>query len=412
MNLQLHKKWLITLAIILTLGLLAFLLSPKIPAQPLPENANASQPVKSTNNHLLVSVVDTLVQAQKPMISGFGQATAKWDTQLTSEISGRVDFVSDQLLVGSAFKKGDVLAKINAVDYQSEVDSAKSDVATAQLNFLEQQRETQQAKERWTLSGLSGEPSDLALQMPQLTEAKALLQSTKSALIKAQKDLQRTHISAPFDGRVSARNINPGGYVSSGTVVADIYASATMEINIPLNEQQFALLGNEDKMINQNVTLTDTASSNQQWQARVARFEYHLDSDARTRNLVLQVNASPTQKPLLPGTFVKVNIKGAKINNLIKLPASALARDGYIWYVKDQQLQRFKAQISYRKDDYLVVKSQANMSDVKIVRYPQSAFLPGQSVNAQSVNSPLENNSNTIHASATKTTQQALGGGA
>ncbi|MGB0467845.1 MAG: efflux RND transporter periplasmic adaptor subunit [Pontibacterium sp.] len=336
-------------------------------------------------SQLLVTVVDVHKQTQQPLVVGYGEASARWTTELTAEVSGRVDHISEKLLAGSAFKKGDVLARINRVDYESELAAARANVATAKVTYLEQQRETQQAKKRWELSGLSGTPSALALQTPQLAKALASLESAKAALTKAEKNLTRTQIIAPFNGRVSSRTISLGGYVNAGTPIAKAFATDVVEINIALNDQQFALIGSEEEAINAFVTLVDTADSRAQWTAKIARFQYHIDSTERTRNLVLEVSRDHAAENLMPGTFVKAFIPGKSVEGLVKLPASALSRDGYIWHVEDGVLQRFKADISYRKDDYLVAKGPGTKSSLQIVRYPQSAFLPGQAVNAKSV---------------------------
>ncbi|MES9851543.1 MAG: hypothetical protein ABW170_06880 [Candidatus Thiodiazotropha sp. L084R] len=73
---------------------------------------------------LLVTVVDVKPETQQPLVTGFGEVEARWTTELTAEVSGQVDYVSDKLLSGSHFDKGDVLVKINAVDYESEVAQA------------------------------------------------------------------------------------------------------------------------------------------------------------------------------------------------------------------------------------------------------------------------------------------------
>lgn len=347
----------------------------------------SAQHPSGESKKLLVTVVDVLKQTQKPLVSGYGEVAARWATELTAEVSGRVDHVSEKMLAGSQFKKGDVLARINAVDYDSELAAAKADLATAKVTYLEQQRETQQAKDRWELSGLSGKPSALTMKTPQLAEALAYLESAKAAMLKAEKNLARTEIIAPFNGRVSSRNINPGGYVSAGTTIGEVFATDKVEINIALNEQQFALIGSEKQAINRSVNLVNTADLINQWTAKIARFQYHIDSAERTRKLVLEVSSDKAAENLMPGTFVKASIPGKAVDDLIKLPVSALSRDGYIWYVDDGVLQRFTADIVYRKDDYLVVKGQREHSGLQVVRFPQSAFLPGQAVNAESVSS-------------------------
>lgn len=336
-------------------------------------------------NKLLVSVVNARKQTQQPLVTGYGEVNARWSTELTAEVSGRVDDISEKLLAGSSFKKGEVLARINTVDYESDLATAKAELATARVSYMEQQRETEQAKKRWELSGLSGSPSALTLQKPQLAQALASLESAKASVAKAAKNLSRTSIIAPFDGRVSSRSIDLGGYVTSGETIGTVFATNVVEIEIALTEQQFSLLDSEDNAINKAVTLLDTADNNAQWKATIARFQYHIASTDRTRNLVLEVSSDQAEKLLMPGTFVKALIPGKPVDDLLKLPASALSQEGYIWYVDNNMLQRFKADIAYRKGDYLVVRAVRGQDRLQVVRYPQSAFLPGQAVSVESV---------------------------
>lgn len=332
------------------------------------------------SNKLLVSVITISPSEQQASISGFGEINARWTTSLTTEVNGQVDFVSDKLLSGSHFDKGDVLLKINAVDYESEIATAKANVAAANVLYLEQKQETSQAKKRWELSGLSGKPSQLTLQTPQLNEALAALNSAKAELSKAQKNLARTEVVAPFNGRVSARSIDLGSYVSPGISVATIFSTGIMEVNIALNEKQFSLIGNEDQAVNTKVILSDTADESKHWLGRIARFQYHVDSSERTRNIVITLRAEDNANILLPGTFVSANIPGKTMTGLLKLPASTLSPDGFIWTVENGLLAHFRANIVFRSGDYIVLEAPSNTSELQVVSHPQTAFIPGQAV--------------------------------
>ena len=114
------------------------------------------------------------------------------------------------------------------------------------------------------------------------------------------------------------------------------------------------------------------------------------------QDLASSTDLNQAVDPLMPGTFVKASILGKSFENLIKMPASALSRDGYIWHVENGLLQRLKADIAYLKDDYLVVKAEAKQTRLMVVRYPQAAFLPGQPVNAETVASVWQETESTV----------------
>lgn len=177
--------------------------------------------------------------------------------------------------------------------------------------------------------------------------------------------------------------------MSAGTAIGDVFAIDIVDIAISLNTQQFALMGNESEMINQVVEIVDTANNDAKWTAKIARFEYHINKAERTRNLVLELDAKLAKTPIMQGAFVQATIPGKAIDNLLKLPASSLSRTGSIWYVDEDVLQRFKADIIYKKDDYIAVTAPNNSSTFQIVRYPQQGFIAGQMVEIEVVSEKL-----------------------
>ena len=80
------------------------------------------------------------------------------------------------------------------------------------------------------LSAPDEKPSALALREPQLQAAKARVLSARSTLTKAQLDLERTKIVAPFAGRVLQQLVDLGQVVSNGAQLAEIYATDLVEV--------------------------------------------------------------------------------------------------------------------------------------------------------------------------------------
>lgn len=219
------------------------------------------------------------------------------------------------------------------------------------------------------------------MQLPQLQQSKDELDAAQAAFKKAEQDLKHTRIIAPFNGRVASRSISPGSYVDAGSEVAQIFATNNVEIEVALSEQQFSLLGDESEALQRSVKLIDSADSHRTWDAQIARFQYQIDDTNRSRKVVLQVNNQQQSADLLPGTFVKAFIPGKTLDDLLKLPVSALSREGYIWYVEDGLLQRFRPSTIYSNSDYIIMHSPSNEetpTPLKVVPYPQSGFLPGQ----------------------------------
>ena len=331
-----------------------------------------------------VAVQVTDAASYRAEVVGFGETKPRYELAFASEVSGRVEWLSSSFEAGSTVKKGELLAKIDTTTYEQAVTQAKSDVATATQELLEEQRQGEQARSEWERSGLTGEPSSpLVLREPQLASAKAKLENAKQALVKAQQDLTNTEVRAPFDSVVVSRDIQPGSYLNAGGSIATLYSTDRIEIEIPLSEQQWANLpkSTQQEDITWKATITDSTGS-VEWQAQVERSYQYVAQNTRQRSVVLVVdNPLDQAQPLFPGTFVTATISGAEVDNLWQLPASALSQQGEIWTVDSQgMLTKSQATTLFERDDHIYVEPTQSEAAVKVVMRPLSNFKVGMKV--------------------------------
>lgn len=370
----------------------------KLPPAPN-QKASVESPVKPLEKSVpatllpQVGVVAVTGQEYQAEVIGFGEARPRFELTLSAEVNGKVIDLNRQFESGQVIKKGTVLGQINDTSYQQALTQAKTDVAQAELDLLEEQREGEQAKAEWLRSGLSGEPaSPLVLRTPQLAQAKAALENAKLALKKAQQDVAYTQITAPFDALIISRDIQPGSYVQTGTQLGTLYSVAEVEIKVPLSEQQWKNLPAFDNAqlakTPWNVTLQSTDGLNQ-WQGYIERVEQHLTQTSRQRSLVVVVDDPLAQQTdLYPGTFVKTQINGKSLNNLWQLPSSAISQQGDIWFVDDNDLlAKSAATIVFEKAGFVYVMpmttKQGMPATMQIVKRPLSGFKVGTKVLAK-----------------------------
>jgi len=319
-------------------------------------------------------------------IRGYGEAQAHYTLSLTAQTDGEVDVLSPQLEPGCRVHKGEVLLQLEDSAYQSAVATAKSTLADAQLDLLEEQREASQAESEWKASGLKGQPaSELVLHGPQLAAARAAVVKAEAALKSAENDLAKTKITAPFDGIIIERLTSPGSYLQTGTEVATLYSTDMIEVHVPLATKDWDKLPNPETLEGSGWPVQLTGVEDKKgWTGRILRAEQHVDTTSRQRTLIIVVDSPQDQDPpLLPGIFVEVAIHGNEVDNVWELPSSALSQKGEIWYVtKDNTLQKMQAQSSFSSDDsiYVEVPEQMSLAPVRIVVHPLSSYLPGMSI--------------------------------
>lgn len=283
----------------------------------------------------LVPLVSTLV-APKPShmieIQSQGVVRPQHQTELFSEVSGRVVDISPSFEAGAFVKAGERLLKIEDTDYIANLKAAEAEYARAAAAYEQALEETRQAEKDWEILGRKGQANDLALKKPQLAQARAAVKSAKVGLTRAQKEQERTEIRAPYDGLIAERPVQFGQFVSAGSVLGTIYGTDAAEVRLPVTFEESMLLKGQGH----SVALESEAMPGIQWPATLHRVDNRIREDNRMVYLTVRV-ASPyadTQKSQLPfGLYVTGTIAAQTSAPIYKVPRTALRAKGKLWVV-------------------------------------------------------------------------------
>ena len=348
--------------------------------QKMAQQANGPKPEPAKSVAPNVSVINAVPSTYQAYVSGHGEAKAHWALSLKAQVKGEITNMSEQFATGNVVKKGQVLAQIDNTEYLQAVASAKATLADAKLALQEEQDLGNQAKREWQRSGVTQAPSSpLVFRTLQLEAAQATADNAQYALQTAQRDEKNTHISAPFDAVILSRDVDLGTYVSIGDTLATLNSTDKVEISVPLSLSQWQNLASDKSG---EVILSDVTTQNQ-WQGYIARFEQHLDDSSRQRSVVVALDKPFEQAtPLLPGTFLAVQIAGKALNNVIKLPATAVSQEGLIWYVNEQNtLMSIQAQKLFERGDYVYISPIEGHTNLRVVARPLVSYLNDMLVN-------------------------------
>ena len=105
-----------------------------------------------------------------------GESRPQTEIDLVPEIGGKIVYVSPNFIEGGIFKKGETLIRIQDADFKVEVIRAEAGVAQAEQVLVREIAEGEIARQDYAELG-RGEPSDLALRIPQRQQAEASLLS-------------------------------------------------------------------------------------------------------------------------------------------------------------------------------------------------------------------------------------------
>jgi RND family efflux transporter MFP subunit len=300
-----------------------------------------------------------------------GTVTPRTQSSLVPEVAGRVIEVSDSFTSGGFFEESHVLLRIDPHDYREAVVQANAAVSQAELRLAQQRAEADLAREEWEDLG-GGEGSALTLRIPQIAEAEAAVAAASAALDRAERDLARTAVRAPYAGRVREKLVDIGQFVSRGTPVATIYAVDFAEVRLPLPDDQLAFLdlpldyrGETDPRPGPEVILSaDFAGRTYEWTGRIIRTEGEIDPRTRMVHAVARVKdpyargSDPRRPPLAAGLFVEAQILGHQVSEVVPIPRSAVRDGGRVLVIDDDNRLRFRdVEILRRTESDVIVSS-------------------------------------------------------
>ena len=376
-----QKRKLVPPLIIVVAILLLVLLSMMRP-QP-PQRQNERPPV-------LVDVIEVQAEDVNFLVSGQGNVEAKHATMMMSQVSGKVIEVSPNFVAGGFFKAGEVLVKIDPADYEFALKTAKANLAQAKAALAQESALAKVARDEWESLQMGDIPA-LGIREPQVASAVAGVQSAEAAVAKAERDLERTVIRAPYDGLLQSKNVDIGQFVGVNSQVARIMSTETAEIRVPISDRDIAYMnlpepGDDPAAAPQVQLMSEVSGQLVTWYGRLVRTEGVLDMSSRVVYGVVEV-ADPYNRsgdthtqPLRFGRFVQLNIEGKLAQNLYRLPRYALNQDNKVWVVDAERRLEMKAVTVVRAEANQVYVDSGLSNGDKVVLTQLANALPSMKV--------------------------------
>jgi len=285
--------------------------------------------------------------------------------EIASEVSGVVLERPHSIEPGVTVKRGELLVRLDAHDYQQMAVRAREAIAglDAQIAGLEVERrsfvtrvelaeesvllarEELRAAQTATAGSGVGEievnrqrralivldrdaevQKEFLAQIPHRRAAiAAQIELERANLRLAERDIERCSITARFAGTLQRIDVREGERVSPGAAIARLVD--LREIEIPLHAP---LSASSSIRVGDRVWLKPSGEDSASWEGRVARIAPEAESSSRTITVfaVVEQGISSNAAPLLlPGRFVIGRIEGRVTTNAVPVPRSAISED-------------------------------------------------------------------------------------
>ncbi|MBM1814199.1 efflux RND transporter periplasmic adaptor subunit [Pseudosulfitobacter pseudonitzschiae] len=342
----------------------------------------------------------TLVRAEAgdvvPELDTFGEVQSRRTLELRAAVAGRVTEMADSFEDGGSVAEGDVLVQLDPADAQSTLDRVQADIADAKAELRDAQRtldlnrdDQVAAQEQADLrekafqrqvdletrgvgTAAAVETAELAASAARqavlsrrqavtsaearIDQANTTLARTEIALAEAQRRLADTTLRAPFDGTLSLTNVTLGRLVSANEKLADLIDPDALEVSFRVSTAQYArLLDDAGALLRAPVQVTlDVAGIDLQATGTISRASVEA-GEAQTGRLVFA--RLDGARGFKPGDFVTVKVQEPELQDVIRLPSSALGADDTVLVLGEgDRLETIRVAVLRRQGDTILVR--------------------------------------------------------
>ena len=312
-------------------------------------SANKKPKEKKKNFNTLAVIADYAKSENVQLkVRTQGEARPQIEIDLVPEVGGKIVYVSPNFIEGGIFRKDEVLLRIEDADFKVGVIRAEAGVAQAEQVLIREEAEGAIARQDYAELG-RGEPTPLALRLPQQAQARASLQAAMAELEAAKLNLSRTEVRAPFSGRVRNKASDLGQFVNPGSPLGRIFSTNVVEVRLPLSDQQLSKLDlplayvAKTRSEAPKVKLSClVAGKIHHWEGRIMRTDATYDTQSRALFAIVEVpdpygnGASTDGVPLAPGLFVDAEVEGRSFADMIVIPRDGLRPQNEVYIVDDK----------------------------------------------------------------------------
>jgi RND family efflux transporter MFP subunit len=274
--------------------------------------------------------------------------------------------------IGTHIHQGQVLAEIETPELDQQVQQAQSDLATTRAN----QQLAQITADRWTKLLAKN-----AVSKQETDQATSDLNARQSVLSAAEANVRRLQqlqgfekVYAPFDGVITARNVDIGALIQAGDINSrklELFHMAStdrLRLFVPVPELYANEAHNGD-----HVVVTSDAIPDSKFTGTIVRNSDSIDISSRTLNV--EVDVINAEHKLFPGQYAFIHLPIPPSNSSMTLPSNTLLfrKEGLrVGVVRDGRVQLAPVQIGQDYGAKVEIISGLAPADQVILNPPDS----------------------------------------
>jgi len=313
-------------------------------------------------------------------VSAMGTVIPAREIILEARVAGEIVAIDPEFTVGGFLEKDSEILRIDPQDYQLALTLARARVKDAESKLKLLEAEAESARDEWSQlyrdrNQVSTEPPPLVFKQPQVTAAKAMLTAQKAEVQKAQLNLSRTRIRLPFNALVRTKHVDIGSQVSGQEKLAELVGTDEywIQASIPVDRLNWILIPRRPAEPGSKVRILHR--NGYEIAGKVIKLLGDLGSEGRMARILVEVQdplnlkkEKKNQPVILIGEYVRIEIEGRNLQNVYRIPRTALHDNSNIWVVnQDSKLDIRRVEIVWRDAKTVLLREGLKPDDQLIV---------------------------------------------
>lgn len=301
----------------------------------------------------------TVTRADVPVyLDAVGTIKALNTVTVRPQVDGKL--LSVNFKEGDDIKKGDVLARIDPVIYQAQLDQAIAKKAQDEAQLANSKIDLERYERLAATAAINKQQADT--QRALVAQNTALVQADQAAIDNARAMLGYTTITAPLDGRTGIRMVDEGNYVRSADAASAIVVITQLRpisalFNLPQQELPQVNSAAAKGPLSVEAQRSDTDEVIDRGLLRVVDNQV----DQTTGTVKLKAEFPNADLQLWPGQFVNVRLLVDTLKQVVVIPTGAVQRGPtgtFVYVVKDDNSVTIRPITVQKQDEtQTVVKS-------------------------------------------------------
>lgn len=295
-----------------------------------------------------VKVISAENMTFQKFINYKGTVSAWQTANISPELSGRIARIYKK--VGEEVERSELLAELDMTALKLQLKQAEATISVSEKGNIDAKLNYERLERLFEKNAVSSYQVEKA-QLSYVT-TQAQLQSARATLDIIEYNIEKSHMRAPFNGIVSAKNFQEGDMINpmmgTGRAVLELLDLSRVKIVVDLSAEDI------EKIEIGKKCMIKVAGSETELDGEV--YSKNLAADPSAKTFRVEIVVENTERKIRANTFADVWIEIEKREHVLVLPIEALLQEKFIMVVEDGKAKRIEVKTGSSNETSFIVE--------------------------------------------------------